>query len=182
MTTTTTNRLPLVQPETATGKAKDLLGAVQKGLGMVPNMAKAMANAPAVLQGYLQFSGALAAGSLPARSKEQIALLTAQRNECGYCLSAHTALGKKAGLSDEEVGASRRGEAVDVREAAILAFARSVIDNRGGVADFDLKAARTAGLDDQAIAEIVGHVALNTLTNYFNRAAETEIDFPKVVV
>jgi len=41
-------------------------------------------------------------------------------------------------------------------------------------------AARAAGLSDSEIAEVVGNVALNVLTNYFNKAADVDIDFPLV--
>ena len=64
--------------------------------------------------------------------------------------------------------------------AAALRFARAVNEKRGGVSDHDLAEVRAAGYDDAEIAAIVGHVALNVLTNYFNRVARTEIDFPEV--
>ena len=44
------SRLPIQTVESATGTTKDIYAALQKGLGMVPNMAKVMANSPAVLQ------------------------------------------------------------------------------------------------------------------------------------
>jgi len=44
----------------------------------------------------------------------------------------------------------------------------------------ELADVRQAGFSDTEIAEIIGNVALNVLTNYFNRAAETDIDFPRV--
>ncbi len=81
--------LPLVDPATATGAAADLLAAVQRGLGVTPNMTKAMANSPALLKGYLEFSGALSTGVLDSATREQIALAVAQDNGCSYCLSAH---------------------------------------------------------------------------------------------
>ena len=46
----------------------------------------------------------------------------------------------------------------------------------------DLAAARSAGLGEPEVAEVVAHVALNIFTDYFNRLAATEIDFPKVEV
>ena len=67
-------RLPIVNPENSTGKARDLLDAVQKKLGLVPNSMRVMANSPAVLEAYLSFSGALAGGSLNAKLREQLAL------------------------------------------------------------------------------------------------------------
>ena len=82
-----------VEPENATGKAAELLAQVQKSLGLTPNMTKVMANSPALLQGYLALSGAVATGALPAGVREQLAIATAQLNGCEYCLSAHTYIG-----------------------------------------------------------------------------------------
>ena len=73
-------RLKNVEPELATGKVKELLDAVSQRLGMVPNMMRTMANAPAVLDGYLQLSGSLSPGTLPAKVREQIAIAVAQAN------------------------------------------------------------------------------------------------------
>jgi alkylhydroperoxidase family enzyme len=82
------SRLNAIEPIDATGKAKELLNAVKTKLGTVPNMTKVMANSPAVLESYLGFSGALGTGLLDARTREQLALVTAQSNHCDYCLSA----------------------------------------------------------------------------------------------
>ncbi len=154
--------------------------AIQNKLGVVPNMMRTMAQAPVVLEGYLSLSGALSRGALPAALQEQIALAVAEANACSYCLSAHTALGRRAGLSDEQLSASREGLAADPRAHAALQFALAVLERQGGVTDQELARVRAAGFSDAEIAEIIAHVALNVLTNYFNRAAETEIDFPMV--
>ncbi len=82
------SRLTQIAPETATGKTKELMDAVRSKLGLVPNMVRAMANSPAALNAYLQFSGALAAGSLSAKSREQIALAVGQANDCDYRVAA----------------------------------------------------------------------------------------------
>ncbi|RKS06449.1 putative peroxidase-related enzyme [Nocardiopsis sp. Huas11] len=175
------SRLPLIQPETAGSQAAELLAAVQKALGVTPNMTKAMANSPAVLKAYLEFSGALGAGVLSAAVRERIALLVAQENGCDYCLSAHTYIGTKlAGLSQEEADAARSGRADEPEVEAVLTFAATVLRTRGGIEDSDVKEARQAGLSDEEIAEVVGHVTLNVFTNYFNKAAGTEIDWPVI--
>jgi hypothetical protein len=70
--------------------------------------------------------------------------------------------------------------ATDPKADAALKFARAVVDTREGVGDQDIEAIRAAGYDDEQIAEIVAHVALNVLTNYFNKTAQVEIDFPPV--
>ena len=173
------SRINQMNPDTATGRAQELLGTVKGKLGLVPNMTRAMANAPAVLDGYLQFSGALAKGTLPAKVREQIALAVAQVNGCDYCLSAHSAIGKMVGLTAEQIRDSRLGTAVDHKTDALIRFARKVVETRGRVSDADLEDVRDAGFDDGVINEVVAHVALNVFTNYFNNVAETDIDFPK---
>jgi uncharacterized peroxidase-related enzyme len=173
-------RLKALTKSDADPKAHPFFDAVEKKLGKVPNIMKTMANAPAVLEAYLGFSGALAKGSLPPKLREQIALAVGEQNHCGYCVAAHSALGQMAGLSDDEVVNSRRGAAADPKSNAALAFARKIVTERGHVSDQDVETVRKAGFDDGAIAEIVSLVALNIFTNYFNHVADPEIDFPKV--
>jgi alkylhydroperoxidase family enzyme len=85
------------------------------------------------------------------------------------------------GLSEDQILDSRHGKAIDPKTDAVLRFAGLLVDNRGQVSDRELEEARTAGLNDATIAEIVATVALNIFTNYFNHVAEPEIDFPKAV-
>jgi uncharacterized peroxidase-related enzyme len=166
--------------ETTHDGVRRSFNAIERQLGVVPNMMRTMAQSPRVLEGYLALSGALSRGLLPATLQEQIALAVAETNACNYCLSAHTALGRKAGLSDDQLAASREGRAAEAKANAALQFALAVLEHRGGIGDDELARVRAAGFSDAEIAEIIAHIALNVLTNYFNRAAETEIDFPKV--
>jgi uncharacterized peroxidase-related enzyme len=161
--------------------ARQLLEGVQKQLGTLPNMFRLIANSPAALEGYLGLSGALNKGALPASTRERIALAVAEINGCAYCLSAHTYLGKNvAKLDDAEIAANRNGASNDPKADAAVRFAVKVLHARGHVSDDDLTAAKSAGYDDAQVIEIVLHVALNTLTNYINEAAKTDIDFPLV--
>jgi uncharacterized peroxidase-related enzyme len=174
------SRLQPVDPATATGKAKDLLDAVKAKLGIVPNMTRVMASSPVVLESYLAFSGALADGLLDAKTREALALLTAQENHCDYCLSAHTAIGKMVGLNENQIIASREGNGSSPKTTAALAFAKRVLVTKGEITEADLAAAKAAGISEGEIAEIIAHVALNVFTNYFNVATDVDIDFPKV--
>jgi uncharacterized peroxidase-related enzyme len=176
----TMSRLTKINPHQATGKAKTLLDAVNGKLGLVPNMTRIMANSPAVLEGYLNFSGALAGGALSPKLREQIALVVAEANTCGYCLSAHTAIGKLVGLSPVEVESAREGVATDAKAGAALRFAKALVTERGFVNDGEIESLRRLGFSDGEIAEIIANVALNVFTNYFNHVAETDIDFPVV--
>ena len=173
------SRINAINTDEANGKAKELLNTVQAKLGITPNMTRTMAQSPSVLEAYLVFNGALGS-TLNAKLREQIALLSAEENGCGYCLSAHTAIGKMAGLSDEDVLNAREGNSKDEKADAALKFAGSVLEKRGKVSDEDLASIRRAGFSDGEMGEIVAHIALNTFTNFFNEVAKTDIDFPLV--
>jgi uncharacterized peroxidase-related enzyme len=172
------NRLKKLNPEQATGKTKELLGNIQKNLGMVPNIFRLMANSPAVLEAYLNFSGALAKGALEAKLRERLAITVAEGNGCDYCLAAHTAIGRLTGLTDEEIDDSRSGASPDRRADAALKFVRRVLAQRGRTDEADVNHLRAAGFTDGEIAELVAGVALNIFTNYFNLVSATEVDFP----
>ncbi len=158
-----------------------LLDAVNKQLGVVPNLFRIVANSPAALNGYLGLSGALAKGSLPAATRERIALAVAEVNGCSYCLSAHSYLASNlAKLDAAEIAANRMGGSTDPKAAAAVRFAADIVTKRGHVSEEAVRAVKLAGYDDAQLMEIVLHVALNTLTNYVNEVFQTEIDFPLV--
>lgn len=174
-------RLKALSPDEATGKAKEMFTAVNNKFGVVPNMIRTMGNSPAVLEGYLNFSGALDHGTLGAKTNKLVALAVAESNQCNYCLSIHIYLGVNLLKIDAAtLDAARNGKANDARTQAILTFAKAVVSKRGLVNDADVNAIKAAGLTDGEVGEVVSQVALNTLTNYFNNTANTEIDFPLV--
>lgn len=175
-------RIAPVQAATAATGVQQTLAAVKAKIGMVPNLFSTFAQSPAVLNAYLAFTEALGQGVLTAPQREIIALVTAQANGCHYCLSAHTLMGKGAGLSADAIAAARRGRGADGVDDAIAVFAAALVASRGHVGDADLAAAREAGLSDTQIVEVVATVAINILTNYTNNVAHTDIDFPKVDV
>lgn len=174
-------RLTALNPEEVTGKTKDLFNAVQAKLGVVPNMMRTMGNSPAVLEGYLNLSGALSHGKLSAKTGELIALAVSESNSCDYCVAAHTFIGEKLLKTDAQVlQDARKGNSADAKTEAILQLAKTLISKNGLVSDEDVNNAKNAGVSDAEIAETVAHVALNVLTNYFNNTANTQIDFPEV--
>jgi len=173
-------RLSPLDPTRADARAKPLLDAVQKKLGMTPNMMRTMATSPAVLKGYLDFAGALFGASISARTQELIAIAVAETNGCDYCLSAHTAIGGLYKIPVADLDAARDIRNADPKTAAMLRFARNVVDTRGKVSDADVAALRNAGAGDAEIAEVVAIAALNVFTNLFNNVAGTDVDFPRV--
>lgn len=178
--TTTTARLALQTSATAKPDAARLLDQVQAAFGATPNMFRAVANSPAALASMWGAFGALGNGTLGARLGEQIAVAVADLNACEYCLAAHTALGRKAGASADEMSAAQAGHSADPKTSAALRFATLVVKDRGQVSDADVEALRRVGFDDGAIMEIMAHVALNLFTNYVNVAFAVPVDFPHV--
>ena len=173
-------RIAPIEAARADADVQAALSAVKVKLGMVPNLFLTLAQSPAVLSGYLALLDALGKGILTAPQRSIIALAVAQANECTYCLSAHTLMGKGAGLSADAIRDARRGKAENAIDNAVAAFARRVVEARGQISDADLAAARSTGLGDAHIVEIVANVAINVLTNYTNNVAQTDIDFPKI--
>lgn len=167
--------------EASPAAARPLLENTKKQLGSVPNLFRVIANSPAALEGYLSLNGALSKGSLDARTRERIALVVAEVNGCSYCLSAHTYIARNmAKLDDTEIAANRNGASNDPKADAAVRFAKRIVRERGHVAEADIATVKAAGYGDAEIVEIVLHVALNTLTNYVNEVAKTEIDFPAI--
>lgn len=175
--------MPRIQPvvhSEATGDAKALLDGVQSALGIVPNIFATFVHSPKALEGFLSLNQALGAGKLPGALREQIALAVAGANTCDYCASAHSALGKGQGLSGDEINENLSGRSADAKVQAALTFVGKVVADRGQVGDADVQALRDAGFGEGEIVEIIFHVGVNILTNYFNHIVDTEIDFPAV--
>jgi uncharacterized peroxidase-related enzyme len=175
------SRLPQLDPTTATGEAADLLRQVQATLGLTPNMTKVMANSPALLRSYLAMSGALATGVLPSAVRERLAIATAESNGCAYCLSAHTYIGANlAGVDGDELERARYAASEDPHVGAILELSQAILTQHGDVDDETWARVRALGVTDAEIGEIVGHLAVNVLTNYFNVLTRVENDWPAV--
>lgn len=173
-------RVAVIDPQTSTGETRQLLDAVQSGLGMVPNFIRVLANSPEALKAFLGIHGIAGSGLLDPRTRERIALAVAEQNACQYCVSAHTAIGRKIGLDNPEMLANRAGRSSDAKAEAALTFARALVGNTGLVTKEEFEAVRSAGYSDGEIVEIITHVAMNIFTNLLGKATQVEIDFPTV--
>ena len=173
-------RINLVTAESANPEQKALFEAIHAQLGVVPNFLKAFANSPAALKAFLGLHGIAGDGSLDPQTRERIALALAQQNSCEYCLSAHTAISRKAGLDSAEIEANRSGGSRDEKAAVAVRFARSLVAHMGEVTTAELVEMRNAGYSESDIVEVITHVGMNILTNMLGKAGRIDIDFPKV--
>jgi len=174
------SRINTVSNETANTEQKALLDAIQAQLGIVPNFLKVFANSPAALRAFLGLHSIANEGSLDLQTRERIALGLAQQNSCEYCLSAHTAIGRKAGLTADEIASNRAGTSQEAKAAVAVKFARSLVENMGEITSDEITEARNVGYSDAEIVEIITHVGMNILTNILGKASRVDIDFPKV--
>lgn len=172
----------LVDSTSSSAAVSPTLDRIHGAFGVVPNMFKAVANSSAALASMWGSFGALGGGKLGARLGEEIAVAVANANACEYCLAAHTALGKKAGASADEMAAAQVGRSSDQRTQAALTFALKVVRDRAQVDEADVAALKSAGFDDEGVVEILAHVALNLFTNYINVALKVPVDFPAVAL
>jgi uncharacterized peroxidase-related enzyme len=170
----------LVEHESATGSVKNQLDQIHATFGTVPTMFRAVANSPAALASMWSSFGALGGGALGPALGEQIAVAVANRNSCEYCLAAHTALGRQAGVSREALTAAQDGASDDPATAALLRFALQLVEQRGQVTPEDVQAVRDEGWGDEHVVEVIAQVALNLFTNYLNIALDVPVDFPRV--
>lgn len=171
-------RLNVVQPAQATGPVKQMYDDLTAKMGKVVNIFQGMANSPAALRAYISISAALAEGELSPQDREAVYLAVSENNGCQYCVSAHSVVAKRAGLSEEETLSVRKFKSSDEKRAALLEFVRKVIATKGFVADEDIAKVRRAGYSDGQIAEAIGYIGMATFANLFNHVHDTPIDFP----
>lgn len=172
-------RLNTVDPSTTTGRVKEIFDGPLKGKHL--NIFKGLGNAQSGLDAYLSLNQALSKSAFSAAEKEAIALIVGEKNNCDYCVAAHTAIAKGHGLSEDQTVKIRKGERTgDDRIDAIVSLAGRIVETKGFVEDEDLEQFRASGFDDAAVVDLIVAYTLNVLTNTFNHINETEVDFPKV--
>ncbi|MEO8352651.1 MAG: carboxymuconolactone decarboxylase family protein, partial [Chthoniobacteraceae bacterium] len=174
------NRLPQIESVRASGEFKPGLAAIRRQFGVVANAIRVLGNSPAAMNGFLCLHAALSGGVLPPRVRAQMALAVSEINGCAYCLSAYSVSGRRAGLSDAEIGAARFASGSDHKSEAVHDLVWAILMDKGQIDDMQFASARNAGLTDEEIVEVVANIALTTFTNFVNEVATTVIDFPEV--
>ncbi len=163
--------------ETAPEAAQPILQAALKGYGFIPNLYGAMAEAPAILEGYTTLSKIFGRADL-SETERQIILMTNNRlNGCEYCMAAHTTLSQMAGVSNDIIEALRNDMPIaDNKLEALRQFAMAINVSRGWPSDAQIDAFLAAGFTRKTILEVILGTALKTMSNYTNHVAETDLD------
>ena len=160
-----------------TTKAQDILDQAEKSFGFVPNVLKELAASPEVLDLYVRGTEILNDTVLDEREKQIVILAVSNHNGCDYCQAAHGMVAKKAGASAEDVEAVKNHQPLEkARDNLLVDAAHRILEKKGWLTAGDLQEFEEKGIDRRQILEIVGIIALKTITNYTNHIAHTEID------
>lgn len=152
---------------------------LEKGLGFVPNIYASLAHSETALGNFLDFGNGNT--SFSGKEKEVINLAVSQVNECIYCLSAHTAIGKINGFTEEQILELRVGKAsFDIKLDALAKFARNVAIYRGVAKEEVVANFYAHGYTKGSLADAILLIGEITITNYFHRITEVVVDFPEI--
>lgn len=165
--------------ETAPEAARPILASAQQKLGFVPNLYAGLANAPAVLEAYIALSGYFDKTSLTPVERQVVLLAVSVANDCDFCVAAHSLIAKKmSGVPEEVVIALRAGQLPsDTKLAALTAFTRVVVQERGWVAEHPAFAQfLAAGYSCEQALEVVLGVTQKILSNYANHLLKTPLN------
>ncbi|WP_291870929.1 carboxymuconolactone decarboxylase family protein [Maribacter sp.] len=173
------NTLNPLTVEEANENSQAIFAKLKSKIGMLPNLYATMGVSDKLLGGYLTFVDTLKSGEFSNKEYEAIALATSQANGCIYCLSAHTAIGKMNGFTEEETLELRAKTIEDQKLNALVSLVSEIIDSKGYPSESTTTNFFNAGYSKAAFAELIAATALTTITNYIYHNGSFEIDFPK---
>ncbi len=164
--------------ESAPQAAKPALEGAQNSLGFVPSLYAGMAEAPAVLNAYLQLGEQFGSTSLSAAEQQVVSIAASVENGCEFCVAAHSFIARNVAKLDEgDIQALRaNGQLPNERHQALAEFTRLVVRQRGWVADEAVQAFVAAGFTKAQVLEVVLGVTMKTLSNYANHLLSTPLD------
>jgi uncharacterized peroxidase-related enzyme len=171
-------KLSVLTKEQASEQSRQIFEGIEKSVGMLPNIYAVIGNSPNALSAFLAFSDAQKNSTFNTREKEAIALAVSEVNGCNYCRSAHTAIARMNGFSEEETLQLRAGTIHNPKLNVVINLAKSLVENRGNADENLVQKFFEAGYDEKALVDLVLQVASMTFTTYIGRLAKPAIDFP----
>lgn len=152
-------------------KVKAVFEGMEKQIGAVPNVFRAMAHNPEMLQAFLALNATLPKTRLDGKLRELAYIKTSELNGCDYCLHHHRAIGKKAGLDDRQVAETANfdeSDAYDELQRLVMRYAEQV--TRHINVEDALVAQLKDSLGDRELVELAMAVGI---ANFTNRVTET---------
>jgi uncharacterized peroxidase-related enzyme len=162
--------------EEVTPANQEIFDNLKKSLGFTPNLYATMAYSSNGLGRFLAYSNAKT--SLNNKEKEVVNLIVSQINGCIYCLSAHTAIGKMNGFTDEQILDFRRGKSDNPKLNVLVRLAADITRNKGRVSDENLNAFYAQGYTNENLIDVILLVSDKTAMNYIHNLTQVPVDFP----
>jgi AhpD family alkylhydroperoxidase len=165
--------------DSAPEASREPLRQLQGRVGMIPNLAAAMAESPELLKGFLAVQGIYFQGTFTAAEIQVLSLTAAYENGCAWCVAFHTAMALKEGVSRATVDALRAGgPPVEPRLAALSDFARGMLRARGAVDEDDVSCFCDSGFTQRQALEVVLGMAFSLMANFAGHLAAVPVDDP----
>jgi uncharacterized peroxidase-related enzyme len=167
---------PLHTAETAPD-AEALIANAEKAFGFLPNLLATMAEAPALLEGYMTLAGIFDKADLSPTERQIVLMVNNRLNGCTYCMAAHSAIAKGQGVPEDVIEALRSGtELSDPKLDALRVFAVKINESRGWPEQRDIDALLDAGYTARTVLEVILGTAVKVMSNYTNHIASTPLD------
>lgn len=163
--------------EEVSEKNQAIFDTLEKAVGFVPNLYATYAHSENALENYLNLSNAKT--SLTAKQKEVVNLAVSQVNECSYCLSAHTAIGKMNGFTESEILELRAGHSTsDSKLNALAGLAKNLTEKRGAADNAIVENFFNQGWSKENLVDAIVLVGDKTISNYLHKTTNVPVDFP----
>ncbi|HEX5084131.1 MAG TPA: peroxidase-related enzyme [Blastocatellia bacterium] len=163
--------------ESAPEASKPAMQKLKDSVGLIPNLAAVMANAPALIEAFVAVRAAYQSGSLSAIEREVVSITNAVANNCVYCVAAHSTFAQMANTPPDALAALRAGKSpADPRLKALSDFSRNLTTARGQIGEADLERFIAAGFTAAQALEVVVGGAVSLLANYTNHLAHAPLD------
>lgn len=156
--------------EASDEKVRAIFEEIREREGYVPNLFRAYAHNPALLeQTWSRVKLLMYDGQLSPQLRNAIATLVSQDNGCDYCVALHKRALKSLGVNAHDLSAfmaTSEPSFLAPMDAALLQLAREANRNPHGMSPDLIANARAAGASDSAIMEAIG---IMELYSSFNR-------------
>jgi AhpD family alkylhydroperoxidase len=173
------SQFPIHTVDTAPEPSRPGLLGLQQAVGMIPNLAAGMAEAPTLLRSYLTVREEYQKGTLTGGEIQVLSIVAAVENDCGWCVAFHSLMARNEGVADDVVTVLRDGKSpADARLGALSDFARGMIRRRGAVGQAELDRFVRAGYSRAAALEVVLGMAFSLMANYAGHLVDPPLDTP----
>lgn len=164
--------------ESASEESKAIFSNIEKGVGFLPNLFAYIGHSSNALGSYLTLQQAQSKSVFSKKEQEAVFLAVSEENGCVYCQSAHTAIGKMNGFSEEEIIQLRDGSHPDKKLNILTNLAKEIQQTHGKPSERLLNDFFSLGYEEKALVDLVLLIADKVFANYIHNITKVKVDFP----